>query len=730
MFQIKPSATFNSVVARCALPLHRWFEIPSHQMLDMGYPVKENVHSQLNQPIQCLKGIGPVRGKILERLGIHTIHDLLYYFPRDYKDHSRIQKISAAKIGAEITIQGEVLGVNARISRNRKHILEVFVTDTTGTIAATWFNQSFLTKKFHVGDNVLLHGKVGAYKYLQLLSPEYEITQSEEQHEKEAGIIPVYPLTEHVSQEYFRRIMREAVYHFTGSVEEILPKEILQKNHFLSLHDAIRNIHFPKTFEHVKNAKSRLVYNELFILQMAMALRRRSMKEETGISFKIGTNVDTHIRRLIPFTLTCAQERVIHEIREDMRSNKPMNRLLQGDVGSGKTVVAIYAILAAIANGYQSAFMAPTEILAEQHFQTLQKYLNHSHVRIHLLIGDTHSKQKKKYLEQIANGEVDLVVGTHALIEEAVQFKKLGLVVIDEQHKFGVIQRLRLKEKGPSPDTLIMTATPIPRTLSLTLFGDLDISILDEMPPGRPTIKTLWIPKGKEKTAYEFISGEIARGRQVFIVYPLVEESKVLDLKAAVTEAKKLQNDIFPALKIGLLHGQMKSAEKDKIMTDFKEKRYDILVSTVIIEVGIDIPNATIMVIEHAERFGLSQLHQLRGRIGRGSEQSHCLLFGNPKSSVSRERLKIMTKTCNGFEVAEMDFRLRGPGEFFGTRQHGLPELKISNLIKDFPILKQARKDAFEIVSKDPHLTLETHHKIKQKVLETFKDRLELIHIG
>lgn len=692
--------------------------------------VKENTNSILDQPVQYLKGVGPIRGKILEHLGIHTINDLLYYFPRDYKDHTRIQKVSDSRIGAKVTIQGSVLGVNTRISRNRKHILEVFVSDNTGTIAATWFNQPFLAKKFHIGDNVLLHGKVGTYKYLQLLSPEYEIIQNEENHEKEGGVIPIYSLTEQISQGYFRKIMREAVHHFVNSAEEILPEEILERNHLIPLPDALKDIHFPKTFEHVKNAKLRLAYNELFILQMAMALRRRSVKEETGISFRIGSNVDTRICRLIPFTLTRAQERVIHEIREDMRSNKPMNRLLQGDVGSGKTVVAIYAILAAIANGYQSAFMAPTEILAEQHFQTLRKYLNHSHVSIHLLTGDTHSKQKKNCLEQIRNGEVDLIVGTHALIEEAVQFKKLGLVVIDEQHKFGVIQRLRLKEKGPYPDTLIMTATPIPRTISLTLFGDLDISILDEMPPGRPPIKTLWIPTGKEKTAYDFIYGEITRGRQVFIVYPLVEESEALDLKAAVTEAKKLQTDIFPTFRIGLLHGQMKSVEKDKIMTDFKEKRYDILVSTVIIEVGIDIPNATIMVIEHAERFGLSQLHQLRGRIGRGSEQSYCLLFGNPRSRESSERLKIMTKTCNGFEVAEMDFRLRGPGEFFGTRQHGLPELKISNLIKDFPILKQARKDAFEIVTKDPHLTLEAHHKIKQKVLETFKDRLELIHIG
>ena len=693
-------------------------------------PTKTTSQSLLHQSVQFLKGVGPKRSEILGRLGIHTIHDMLHYFPRDYKDRTRIQKISEAKIGAEITIQGKVLAIQSRMARNRKYILEVFVSDETGTIAATWFNQPFLMNKFHVGDNLFLHGKVGAYKYLQLLSPEYEVIQDGETTIKEGGIIPVYPLTERISQTQFRKIMKEAVHHFADRIEELLPQEILVKNQLLPLDKAIREIHFPETFDALKRAKTRLVYDELLTLEMAMALRRSGIKEETGIAFKAGPNVDAHIRNLIPFALTNAQERVIREITTDMRSNKPMNRLLQGDVGSGKTVVAIYAILAAIANGYQAAFMAPTEILSEQHFQTIQKYLQHSHVRMQLLTGSTNSKFKKDVLEKIRTGQIDLVIGTHALIEDTVQFKKLGLVVIDEQHKFGVIQRLKLKEKGFQPDVLIMTATPIPRTLSITLFGDLDISILDEMPPGRTPIKTFWISKDKETDSYNFIHGEINKGRQVFIVYPLVEESAVLDLKAAVTEAKRLQHDVFPACKVGLLHGQMKSGDKDKIMTDFKEKRYDILVSTVIIEVGIDVPNATVMVVEHAERFGLAQLHQLRGRIGRGSELSYCLLFGNPKTNEARERLKIMTKTCDGFKIAEIDFKLRGPGEFFGTRQHGLPELKISDLIKDFPILKQARSDAFEIVSKDPHLTQETHQKIRQKVLETFKDKLELISIG
>lgn len=691
--------------------------------------IKITSQSALDQSVQYLKGVGPKRSETFGKLGIHTIRDILSYFPRDYKDRTRIQKISESRIGAEISIQGKVLGVQTRMARSRKSILEVFVGDGTGAIAATWFNQPFLANKFHVGNTVFLHGKVGAYKYLQLLSPEYEIIQADETNTPEGSIVPVYPLTEHMSQTHFRKIMKMAVHQFADYVEETLPKEIIRKNQFVSIDNAVRNIHFPETFESLKHARHRLVYEELFTLELAMALRRRGIKEEIGIPFKIGANVDTHIRNLIPFTLTNAQERVIHEIAEDMRSSKPMNRLLQGDVGSGKTVVAMYAILAAIANGYQAAFMAPTEILAKQHFQTIQKCLEHSHVRMQLLTGDANSRQKKECLDQIKDGQINLVVGTHALIEETVQFKQLGLVVIDEQHKFGVVQRLKLKKKGFCPDVLIMTATPIPRTLSLTLFGDLDISILDEMPPGRSPVKTMWIPKDKEPVAYRFIHEEIAKGRQVFIVYPLVEESEKFDLRSAVTESKRLQQEVFPTLRVGLLHGQMKSAEKDKVMMDFQEKRYDILVSTIIIEVGIDVPNASVMAIVHAERFGLSQLHQLRGRIGRGSEQSYCLLFGNPTSSVSSERLKIMTRTSDGFKIAEMDFRLRGPGEFFGTRQHGLPELKLSDLIKDFPLLKNARDDAFALVSKDPQLVMDTHYKMKQRVFETFKDRLELINI-
>jgi len=683
-----------------------------------------------NQPIQYLKGVGPKRSEILERLGIKTILDLLYYFPRDYNDFSKIQKISESKIGAKITIRGTIAGIQNRVARGGKPILEVFVSDETGTIAATWFNQPFLVNKFHVGDRLFLHGKVNSYKYLQLLSPEYEMLGDEVSGFTTWGIIPVYPLTEHISQTQLRKIIHSAIQCCADLLDDTLPEALVKKYNFSHAAEAIKHIHFPPSPEQLSRAKNRLVYEELFILEVAMALRRRSIKSEQGISFKAGANVDGHIRKIIPFPLTGAQERVVHEIKEDMKNTKPMNRLLQGDVGSGKTVVALYAALIAVANGYQVAFMAPTEILAQQHFHTLQKFLHASQVRLCLLTGSSDAKYKKETLSQLSNGTIDLIVGTHALIEETISFKNLGFVVIDEQHKFGVLQRLKLRKKGVSPDVLIMTATPIPRTLAITLFGDMDISFLDEMPPGRIPAKTYWISKNKETAAYEFIRGEIKKGRQVFVIYPLVEQSEKLDLKSAVTEAERLQKEIFPECKVGLLHGKMKSSEKEQVMKDFKEKRYDILVSTIIIEVGIDIPNATVMVIEHAERFGLAQLHQLRGRIGRGCEQSYCLLFGIPKTAISRERLRTMVKTHDGFKIAEMDFKLRGPGEFFGTRQHGLPELKISNLFHDFPILQKARKDAFEIVNNDPHLSSEEYQKIKQRVTEMFKDRLELFTIG
>jgi ATP-dependent DNA helicase RecG len=518
-------------------------------------------------------------------------------------------------------------------------------------------------------------------------------------------------------------------------VEEIFPDDIIKKHKFVPITFAIKNIHFPDSLDSLEESRRRLKYEEFFVFETAMALRKRSIKEVNGNKFKIGSNVEKHIYKLFPFKLTNSQNGVIREIHEDMCSERPMNRLLQGDVGSGKTAVAVYALFAAIANGFQTAFMAPTEILAEQHYRTLGVMLLQAEVKILLLTGGAKAKTRKENIERIRQGEIDLVIGTHALIQEDVEFKKLGLIVIDEQHKFGVMQRTRLRQKAhglhkPQPDVLVMTATPIPRSLSLTVFGDLDISTIDELPPGRAPVETYRVTAKKENDAYEFIRKEIEKGRQAFVVFPLVDESEKLDLKSATVEAGRLKDEVFTGLNVGLLHGQMKSDMKDLIMTDFINHKYDILVSTIVIEVGIDVPNATVMAIEHADRFGLAQLHQLRGRIGRSSYQSYCLLFGTPKSAESRQRIKTMLATNDGFKIAEEDLRLRGPGEFFGTRQHGLPEFKIGDIINDFPILKMARDDAFKLVKEGHKSKNAKKQMLLKRITESFKDKLDLINTG
>lgn len=637
--------------------------------------------------------------------------------------------ISNIPINTVATVKGRVIDINSYYARSGKHVLEVYFNDNTGTIQGIWFNQPFLKKKFHVGDEFIFYGKVRFYKCLQIANPEFELITGDDPLANK-GIVPIYPLTEHLTQALFRRLTKNAVDEYIDSIKEMFDEEFRIRRQLCSIMDALKNIHFPESLEYLKMARRRLAYDEFFLLEVAMALRRRGIKEERGYAFKIGPNVESHVLRLFPFKLTKGQERVIGEIRGDMRSEKPMNRLLQGDVGSGKTAVAVYALLAAIANGLQTALMAPTEILAEQHYQTLLRYLSHARVKMLLLTGGSPTALRKENIGKITRGEIDLVVGTHALIMKDVKFKRLGLVVVDEQHKFGVMQRANLRLKGCMPDVLVMTATPIPRTLSLTIFGDLDISILDEMPPGRTPIETQCISEKYLPEAYEFIRNELNQGRQAFVIYPLVKESEKLDLKSATEGAKKLQDIVFPEFKVGLLHGQMKQQEKDKIMKDFRERRYDILVSTIVIEVGIDVPNATVMIIEHAERFGLAQLHQLRGRIGRGAHKSYCLLFGSPKTPEARKRLQIMMQTNDGFRIAEEDLKIRGPGEFFGTRQHGLPELKIGDLIGDYPLLKLARDNAFSIVQDDARLEQGKNKFIREMVVERFKGRLNLISIG
>lgn len=689
--------------------------------------------SDLDKSIQYIRGVGPKRAQTLGRLGIHTVRNLLYYFPRTHQDRSRVEKISNLTSGTTAMVKGIVFNIKSFRTRGWKSIFEASVGDGTSILQVKWFNRPYQSEIFQVDDHVFLYGKVSSYKQsLQMVNPEYEIASEEDVPGKSVGILPVYSLTENMRQVSFRKLVKTVVDEHFHKVEDIFTDDIIRKHKFVPVTYAIKNIHFPDSLDSLEESKRRLKYEEFFLFETAMALRKRSIKEVDGIKFKIGPNVEKHIYDLFPFKLTNSQQNVIRDIHDDMCSERPMNRLLQGDVGSGKTAVAVYALFAAIANGFQTAFMAPTEILAEQHYRTLGVMLSKAEVKILLLTGGANAKTRKDNIERIKQGDINLVIGTHALIEKDVEFKKLGLIVIDEQHKFGVMQRTRLRQKGhkPQPDVLVMTATPIPRSLSLTVFGDLDISTIDELPPGRTPVKTYRVTASKEKAAYEFIRKEIEKGRQAFVVYPLVDESEKLDLKSATVEAQRLKDETFPELRVGLLHGQLRSDVKDLIMTDFINHKYDILVSTIVIEVGIDVPNATVMAIEHAERFGLAQLHQLRGRIGRSSHQSYCLLFGIPGSLESRQRIATMLETNDGFKIAEEDLRLRGPGEFFGTRQHGLPEFKIGDIINDYAILKLAREDAFKLVNECRKSKSLKKQTLLKRITESFKDKLDLINTG
>ena len=690
----------------------------------------------LGQTPQFVKGVGPKRVALLAKLGVHTVRDLLYYAPRDYQDRTKLQRIQDIKVGEGVSIVGEVLRSDSRHTRNGGHIIEMFIGDDTGVVTATWFNQPYKKDAAKVGDRVLVSGKATFYNGLQLSSPELEVLATEDSlcesaDEPQGLILPVYPSTEGLPQFALRRITSAALDSFLVHEVETLTPGVIEKRSLLPVHEALRQAHYPDSLEHMAQARRRLAYDEFLALELAMALRRRGIKDDShGLSFKIGQNVDSHARRLFPFKLTRAQDRAIEEIATDMRGPKPMNRLLQGDVGSGKTVVAVYAMLCAIANGYQAALMAPTEILAEQHCTTFEHLLKDAQVRVGLFTGGSAAKERSENLAALAAGHIDLAVGTHALIQPDVEFQKLALVVVDEQHKFGVMQRATLRHKGVTPDVLIMTATPIPRTLSLTVFGDLDVSTIDELPPGRQPIETRRVPPDKREEAIEFVRRQLAAGRQAFVVYPLVEESEKLDLKAATEAAQTIQHDVFPDFKVGLIHGRMKAAEKDQAMRQFRSGALDVLVATTVIEVGIDVPNATIMIIEHANRYGLAQLHQLRGRIGRGSHRSHCLLFGYATTEEARERLKVMTETTDGFRIAEVDLKLRGPGEFFGTKQHGLPELRFGDIIGDLELLRMARQDAFEIADHDPHLNQPEHQPLKAALYRRFAGRLDLINVG
>lgn len=678
-----------------------------------------SMYSVLNENIQFVKGIGPKKAEKMARLGIFTVKDALYYFPRQFEDRSRQKKIFQLEEGEKTGVRVKIDRINS-VSRRKFSITEFYVSDNTGKAKLVFFNKAYLRNTFRVGDIVKVFGSVK-----KNLGPVTELHNCEIEYDKldkNTGIIvPVYSLTAGVGNKEVMGMIRNIFESSDISIDEYLPKWLVDKYNLCGVDFAIKNMHFPEKKENVKIAMYRLIFEELLFLQLGLFTVKGNNKVGKGIRFQRHKDMDK-IEEKLPFKLTRAQQKAYDEIIEDMTSDRIMNRLVQGDVGSGKTVVAQLALANCVLNGYQGAYMAPTEILAKQHMESFKDFFEGTGIRVEVLTGSSTKKEAREILEDLASGQVDILIGTHALIEDRVEFASLGLVITDEQHRFGVNQRGRLTSKSENPDVLVMTATPIPRTLALILYGDLDISIIDELPPGRKPIETLAIEKRKRESYYmSKVRSEIEKGRQVYVVCPLVEESETLDLKSASEVYDELRYDFFKDLRVGLLHGKMKASDKDQVMEAFKNHELDILVSTTVIEVGVNVPNASLMIIENAERFGLAQLHQLRGRVGRGSEKSYCTFIYGSKTEICRHRMAIMEETNDGFKISEKDLELRGPGDFFGTRQHGLPELRVANLFKHMKILRLVQKEAREIYAQDPALRVKDNEGIRLKIEEMFK---------
>ena len=692
---------------------------------------------RLETPVQYLKGVGPRRAALFKSVGVETVEDLLYYIPRRYLDRSTVTPISQLQPQQSATVIGRV--ETAGFQRGRKRRFAVILSDRTGFLNCIWFHGlEYLPQRFQIGDTVAVSGTVTLFQGKQMTHPEFEILSGEDDELIHTGrVVPLYPSTAELKKARLdsrglRRIIKPALDRIKDSIPEALPPEVRSSNRLMNRGEALENIHFPEDLKRAREARRRLAFDELFFLELSLALRRNQRRERTdGIVFSEANGLIRRLLEVLSFELTAAQKRVLHEIRADMKRRDQMNRLLQGDVGSGKTMVALITMLIAVQNDYQAALMAPTEILAEQHYLTLKALLDQLGVQAVLLIGGMRKSVREKALQEIESGRAQVVIGTHALIQEGVSFGRLGLVVIDEQHRFGVVQRAALREKGLRPDVLVMTATPIPRSLSMTIYGDLDVSVLDEMPPGRRPVKTQRFDDRRREQVYRFLDDQMEQGRQIYVVCPLVEQSEKLDLKAAEDMAEKLSRKVFPHRTVDLLHGRLNSREKEKRMKAFAAGRTHLLVCTTVVEVGVDVSNATVMLVEHAERYGLAQLHQLRGRVGRGQEQSYCLLMaGYPLSEEAKLRLQTMCRTNDGFEIAEVDLRLRGPGEIFGTRQHGLPELRIADLVDDVDLLRQARKGAFDLIERDPGLTDPGHEHLKEVLKTSYGYRMKLAEVG
>ncbi|AMM58639.1 ATP-dependent DNA helicase RecG [Clostridium sp. HMSC19D02] len=683
----------------------------------------------LYKDVQYVKGIGPKKADKLNKLGIFTLKDLLYYFPRQFEDRNNLKKIAQLEDGEKVTIKAVISSINTFSPKEGMTLTKIDVKDETGSAKLVFFNKSYIKNTFRPGDSILVFGKVKKkFNNLELTSCELEYLTNSPKNT--CRFMPVYQLTYGVTNKEIMSIIRTVLEDKELIIQEYMPQRIIEKYRLCSIDFAVRNIHSPSSKESLKIALYRIVFEELLILQLGLFVFKSGRNKEDGIKFETSKDLKKIISAL-PFKLTKAQNRALDEIIQDMNLEKIMNRLVQGDVGSGKTVVALLALANCVLNGYQGALMAPTEILAGQHYISLTESLKDFGINVGLLIGSLTKKQKDTVLEQIKNNEIDILIGTHALIEDKVEFNNIGLVITDEQHRFGVMQRSKLSLKGANPDILVMTATPIPRTLALILYGDLDISIIDELPPGRQPIETIAIEKSKRDRAYNnLVRREVESGRQVYIVCPLVEESEAIEAKSAVELVEELRAEYFHDLRLGLLHGKMKSSEKDEVMRLFKDKEIDILVSTTVIEVGVNVPNATLMIIENAERFGLAQLHQLRGRVGRGSHKSYCVLIYDSKTDVCRQRMAIMEETNDGFKISEKDLEIRGPGEFFGTRQHGLPELKVANLFKHIKILKLAQQEARYILGEDNNLQLKENMALKKEIIDKFKDTLKEISLN